>query len=69
MPCPWWDHRAVPTQPVIPVDTTAAGDSFNAVFVAAHIRGRDPVPVAQAGHRLAAHVIGYRGAIAPPLPV
>ncbi len=45
------------------VDTTAAGDSFNAAYLAARIAGVDPVEAARAGHRLAAAVIQHPGAI------
>lgn len=47
------------------VDTTAAGDSFNAGYLAARIRGASPVEAARSGHALAAQVIGYPGAILP----
>lgn len=53
----------VPSQKVIPVDTTAAGDSFNAAYLAARLAGYPPAQAAQAGHRLAGVVIGHRGAI------
>lgn len=57
-------HVPCPT-PVTPVDTTAAGDSFNAGYLAARLKGASPVDAALAGHRLAAVVIQHRGAIVP----
>lgn len=45
------------------VDTTAAGDSFNAGFLAAWVTGRDLASSVRAGARLAADVIGKRGAL------
>ena len=47
------------------VDTTAAGDSFAAAYLAARLRGASPVAAAQAGHRLAGLVVQYPGAIIP----
>ena len=47
------------------VDTTAAGDSFAAGYLAARAAGRHPIDAARAGHRLAGVVIGHRGAIIP----
>lgn len=47
------------------VDATAAGDSFNAGFLAATLAGQDAVAAAKLGHRCAAIVIGYHGAIVP----
>jgi 2-dehydro-3-deoxygluconokinase len=51
------------TQPV--VDTTAAGDSFSAAYIAARLAGVEPVEAARAGHRLGAVVVCYPGAIIP----
>lgn len=47
------------------VDTTAAGDSFSAAYIAARIAGKLPAQAAAAGHRLASQVIQHRGAIIP----
>jgi 2-dehydro-3-deoxygluconokinase len=51
------------TAPV--VDTTAAGDSFAAAYVAARLAGADPIDAARAGHRLAGIVVCHPGAIIP----
>jgi 2-dehydro-3-deoxygluconokinase len=51
------------TQPV--VDTTAAGDSFSAAYIAARLAGVAPVDAAHAGHRLGGVVVCYPGAIIP----
>jgi 2-dehydro-3-deoxygluconokinase len=45
------------------VDTTAAGDSFGAAYMAARLSGRGPEDAARAGHVLAGTVIQHRGAI------
>ena len=56
--------RAEPlTKPV--VDTTAAGDSFAAAYLAARLGGAAPVDAAKAGHHLAGIVVCYPGAIVP----
>ena len=47
------------------VDTTAAGDSFAAAYLAARIAGKEPVAAAQVAHRLAGAVVQHRGAIIP----
>jgi 2-dehydro-3-deoxygluconokinase len=50
---------------VAAVDTTAAGDSFNAGFLAARLRGASLADAIAAGARLAAVVIQHPGALAP----
>lgn len=45
------------------VDTTAAGDSFNAGFLAALLAGHTPEAAMAKGHALAVHVVGRPGAI------
>lgn len=58
-----WEVPAVPVARV--VDTTAAGDSFGAAYLAARLRGSSPVEAAEAGHRLASQVIQHPGALIP----
>ena len=48
------------------VDTTSAGDSFNAGYLAARVQRKSPAHAAALGHRLAAIVIQHRGAIIDP---
>ncbi|HET7792375.1 MAG TPA: sugar kinase [Rhizobacter sp.] len=56
----------VPVQPVSRVvDTTAAGDSFAAGYLAKRLRGEAPEVAAAWGNRLAATVIQHPGAIVP----
>jgi 2-dehydro-3-deoxygluconokinase len=50
---------------VVPVDTMAAGDGFNAAYIAARLSGEGPKAAASAAHRLAAQVIRHPGAIMP----
>ncbi|MBP5943044.1 MULTISPECIES: sugar kinase [unclassified Pseudomonas] len=57
---------AVPAQKVEKVvDTTAAGDSFSAAYLASRLMGASPVDAAEAGHRLASQVIQIPGALIP----
>ena len=58
--------HTVTTQPIAsPIDTTAAGDSFSAGYLAARYRGESPTAAAELGNRLAGQVIMHRGAIIP----
>jgi len=50
---------------MVPVDTTAAGDGFNAGYLAARVSGTEPTQAASAGHRLAGDVIRHHGAFVP----
>ncbi|WP_409309257.1 sugar kinase [Pectobacterium sp. B1J-3] len=47
------------------VDTTAAGDSFSAGYLAVRLNGGSTQQAAQRGHLTASTVIQYRGAIIP----
>lgn len=67
--CALWAEGALTSVPIRTavevVDTTAAGDSFNAGFLAGLHQGLTPEEAALAGHDLAGRVIGWRGAILP----
>lgn len=61
--------RTVPAAAVADVvDTTAAGDSFNAGYLAARLQGRCAQTAARRGNQLAAQVVRHPGAIVPPDP-
>ncbi len=51
--------------PVVAIDTTAAGDSFNAAYLASRLAGVSPADATLDGHRLAGVVVQHRGAIVP----
>jgi 2-dehydro-3-deoxygluconokinase len=59
--------RRIEAEPVTApvVDTTAAGDSFAAAYLAARLAGAAPEEAARAGHRLAGVVVCHPGAIIP----
>ena len=46
------------------VDSTGAGDAFDAAYLHARLTGADPPEAAAAGNALAAATLGHRGAIA-----
>ncbi|MFC3060711.1 sugar kinase [Paenirhodobacter populi] len=57
--------REIAPGPVGVIDTTAAGDSFNAGFLAGVTRGANITGCMETGHATAARVIGHPGAIVP----
>lgn len=60
------DGRVTEPERVLdPVDTSGAGDAFNAGYLDARLTGLDPEAAARAGHRLAAWTIMRPGAIPP----
>ncbi len=53
----------VPTQAVIAIDTTGAGDSFNGAYLAGRLAGVLPTDATHLGNQLAGHVVANAGAI------
>jgi 2-dehydro-3-deoxygluconokinase len=59
-------REQIPVPEVVkPVDTTAAGDSFNAAYLASRLSGETPIGAVGVAHKLAAQKIQHRGAIMP----
>ena len=50
---------------LVPVDATAAGDGFNAGYLAARLSGSEPGQAVSAAHRLAGTIISHAGALLP----
>src|SRR5215472_5500766 len=50
---------------LVPVDPTAAGDGFNAGYLAARLSDSEPAQAASAAHRLAGNIISHPGALLP----
>lgn len=63
--CQNHEPHLVAAEKVIPLDTTAAGDSFNAGYLSRRLAGDSVEASARCGHKLAATVIQHRGAIIP----
>ena len=66
-----WDEKGARTLPAVRfesvVDTTAAGDSFGAAFLAGMAAGESVDDAARGAMELAAQVIQYRGALVPQI--
>lgn len=67
--CVAWAGRSERVPPVADVeivDSTGAGDAFDAAYLHARLTGADPPAAAAAGNALAGATLGHRGAIARP---
>lgn len=58
-------ERVAPAEVLRPVDTSGAGDAFNAGYLAARLDGSDCATSAALGHRVAGWTIMRHGAIPP----
>ena len=56
-------RHSAPPRVLDAVDTSGAGDAFNAAYLAARVSGLDPIAAAQMGHRLGGWVVTRRGAV------
>jgi 2-dehydro-3-deoxygluconokinase len=60
------ERELVPVpETIVPVDPSAAGDGFNAGYLAARLSGRGAADAATAAHKLAGQVIRHQGTIMP----
>lgn len=60
------DCIVAPTARLSPVDTSGAGDAFNAGYLHARIGGAEPLDAARCGHELAGWTLMRRGAVPAP---
>jgi 2-dehydro-3-deoxygluconokinase len=57
--------RLAPPTQLVPLDTSGAGDAFDAGYLAARLRGLAPAEAARDGQKLAAWTVMRQGAIPP----
>lgn len=68
-PSRWWagsDAGTVPVEPVGAVDTTGAGDAFDAAYVLARLEGATVPAAVMAGHAAARDAVGHAGGLPWP---